>query len=61
MTLAQKLTRLKKFNEDKKEPDWEAYKEIWKASVQEIQNTIVHKWEMLSTIYLPWIISCKKK
>jgi hypothetical protein len=44
MTLAQKLTRLKKFNEDKKEPDWEAYKELWIASVQEIQNTIVHKW-----------------
>lgn len=44
MTLEQKLSKLKEQNESKKEPDWEAYKQLWIASVKDIENTIVYKW-----------------
>lgn len=44
MALKQKLEKLKILAEDNKQPDWEAYKEVWKKSISELQNTIQHEW-----------------
>ena len=44
MVLKEKLEKLKKLNDQNKEPDWEAYKEVWKSAVSELQNTITNKW-----------------
>ena len=44
MTLKEKLEKLKKLNEQNKEPDWVAYKEVWKKAVSELENTITYKW-----------------
>lgn len=44
MALKQKLEKLKKLSEQNKQPDWETYKEIWKKSIDDLQNTIVHRW-----------------
>jgi hypothetical protein len=44
MALKQKLEKLKKLSEQNKQPDWDAYKEIWKNSISELQNTIMYKW-----------------
>lgn len=44
MALKQKLEKLKKLSELNKQPDWETYKELWKNSINDLQNTIVHKW-----------------
>ena len=44
MALKEKLEKLKKLSEQNKEPDWAAYKDVWKNAVSELQNTIIHKW-----------------
>ncbi len=44
MALKEKLEKLKKLNEQNKEPDWVAYKELWKKAVSELENTIIPKW-----------------
>ena len=44
MALKDKLEKLKKLNDQKKEPDWETYKEIWRLAVSEIQHTVMDKW-----------------
>jgi hypothetical protein len=44
MALKEKLEKLKKLSEQNKEPDWAAYKEVWKNAVFELQNTIIYKW-----------------
>jgi len=44
MALKQKLEKLKRLSEQNKQPDWDAYKEAWKESISDLQNTIVHKW-----------------
>lgn len=44
MALKEKLEKLKSLNEQNKEADWEAYKEVWKKAVSELQNVIVYKW-----------------
>lgn len=44
MALKQKLEKLKKLSEENKQPDWDAYKELWKNSITDLQNTIVYKW-----------------
>ena len=44
MALKQKLEKLKSLAEDNKQPDWEAYKDLWKKSISELQNTIQYKW-----------------
>lgn len=44
MALKEKLEKLKKLNEQNKEPDWAAYKEDWKKAVTELENTITFKW-----------------
>lgn len=44
MALKEKLEKLKKLSDQNKEPDWTAYKEVWKNAVSELQNTITYKW-----------------
>jgi hypothetical protein len=44
MTLKEKLEKLKKLSEQNKEPDWIAYKEVWKKAVTHLQSTIADKW-----------------
>jgi hypothetical protein len=44
MALKEKLEKLKKLSEQNKEPDWTAYKEVWKNAISELQNTIAYKW-----------------
>lgn len=44
MALKQKLEKLKKLSEENNQPDWDAYKEQWKKSISDLQNTIVYKW-----------------
>lgn len=44
MALKEKLEKLKKLNEQNKEPDWEIYKEVWKNAIADLQNTIIYKW-----------------
>lgn len=44
MTLKEKLEKLKKLSEQNKEPDWIAYKDVWKNAILELQNTIMYKW-----------------
>lgn len=44
MALKQKLEKLKKLSEENKQPDWDAYKELWKKSITDLNNTIVYKW-----------------
>jgi len=44
MALKQKLEKLKKLSEENKQPDWDAYKDLWKNSITDLQNTIVYKW-----------------
>lgn len=44
MTLKQKLERLKKFAEQNKQPDWDEYKENWRTSISDLQNTIIYNW-----------------
>lgn len=44
MALKEKLEKLKRMNEQNREPDWQAYKEVWKNAVSDLQNRIVHNW-----------------
>jgi hypothetical protein len=44
MALKEKLEKLKKLSEQNQEPDWAAYKEVWKNAISELQNTITYKW-----------------
>lgn len=44
MALKQKLEKLKKLSENNKQSDWDAYKELWKNSISDLQNIIVNKW-----------------
>ncbi|NVO10406.1 MAG: hypothetical protein HXX16_10635 [Bacteroidales bacterium] len=44
MALKERLEKLKRLNEQNREPDWEAYKEIWKKAIQDIQYTIMDNW-----------------
>lgn len=44
MALKEKLEKLKRLNEQNTEPDWIAYKEVWKKAVSELQYTISYKW-----------------
>lgn len=44
MALKEKLEKLKKLNEQNKEPDWETYKEVWKKAISELQHTVMDKW-----------------
>jgi hypothetical protein len=44
MALKEKLEKLKRLDEQHKEPDWESYREAWKKAIQEIQHTIMDKW-----------------
>lgn len=44
MTLVEKLERLKHLQEQKTAPDWELYKETWKAAIIQLQQTIINKW-----------------
>jgi hypothetical protein len=44
MALKEKLEKLKQLNDKNNEPDWAAYKEIWKNAVFDLQHNIVYKW-----------------
>jgi hypothetical protein len=44
MTLNEKLEKLKKSQDQMTASDWEDYKDLWKKSITELQNTIMYKW-----------------
>lgn len=44
MALKEKLEKLKKLNDIKREPDWIVYKDAWQKAVLELQRTISFDW-----------------
>lgn len=44
MALKEKLEKLKRLNEENKEPDWVNYRESWKKAILELQHTIMDNW-----------------
>ncbi len=44
MALKEKLEKLKKLNDIKREPDWIVYKDAWQKAVLELQSTISFDW-----------------
>lgn len=44
MALKEKLEKLKQIADQNSQQDWNTYKEQWKRSVTELQNTIQYKW-----------------
>jgi len=44
MALKERLEKLKRLTEQNKQTDWDAYRDLWKKDVSDLQNTIQYKW-----------------